>query len=205
MAAYKAIEEGKMSINTPLTINQNDLDKSFGNLWKRGAGATITVNEAIDLMLIKSDNTATRVLTDELPQFAIEDVFDGLDIPKDKENGFAVISPKSYTSVLRSLYLSSYVTRDHSNAILSTLTKTDFSDKLPAGVPDSVVVAHKIGVYNTDSQSPVYSDCGIIYVPSRPYSLCMMTKNVSENTSRQHMQLISKMVYGYVSQVKISR
>ena len=202
MAAYKAAEDGKLDLNKTMTIDQNDLDKSFGDLWKRGAGAQVTVNEAINLMLTKSDNTATRVLTDELPEFAIENVFDSLDLPKERQEGFAVISPKSYTSILRSLYLSSYIQREHSNSILNALTKTDFTDKLPAGVPSEVPVAHKIGVYDQDSEHPVYSDCGVIYVPSRPYSLCIMTKDLNENTSRQHMQMLSKMVYGYVAQVK---
>ena len=202
MAAYKAAEDGKLDLNKTMTIDQNDLDKSFGDLWKRGAGAQVTVNEAINLMLTKSDNTATRVLTDELPEFAIENVFDSLDLPKERQEGFAVISPKSYTSILRSLYLSSYIQRGHSNSILNALTKTDFTDKLPAGVPSEVPVAHKIGVYDQDSEHPVYSDCGVIYVPSRPYSLCIMTKDLNENTSRQHMQMLSKMVYGYVAQVK---
>jgi beta-lactamase class A len=201
MAAYKAAEDGKLDLNKTMTIDQEDLDKSFGDLWKRGAGAKITVNEAIDLMLTKSDNTATRVLTDELPEFAIENVFDSLDLPKVREEGFAVISPKSYTSILRSLYLSSYIQRGHSNLILDTLTRTDFSDKLPAGVPSEVPVAHKIGVYDQDSQHPIYSDCGVVYLSNRPYALCVMTKDLDENTSRQHMQLLSKMVYGYVAQV----
>jgi beta-lactamase class A len=202
MAAYKTAEDGKLDLNKTMTIDQDDLDKSFGDLWKQGAGAKITVSEAINLMLTKSDNTATRVLTDELPEFAVDNVFDSLDLPKEREGGFAVISPKSYTSIMRSLYLSSYIQREHSNLILDALTKTSFSDKLPAGVPEEVAVAHKIGVYDQDSQHPVYSDCGVVYAPNRPYSLCVMTKDLDENTSRQHMQLLSKMVYGYVAQVK---
>ena len=133
-----------------------------------------------------------------------ENVFDSLDIPKEKDSGYAVISPKSYTSILRSLYLSSYIQRGHSNSILNALTKTDFTDKLPVGVPSEIPVAHKIGVYDQDSQHPVYSDCGIVYLPNRPYALCVMTRDLDEATSRKHMQLLSKMVYGYVAQVKWS-
>lgn len=202
IAAYKKIEEGKLDLNKSMTIDQDDLDQSFGQLWQRGAGAKLTVDKAVNLMLVESDNTAARVLTDELPEFAIESVFDSLDIPKEREDSIAVISPKSYTSILRSLYLSSSLSRDNSNRILEILTKTNFTDKLPAGVPEEVKVAHKIGIHDQNSEHPVYSDCGIVYIPNRPYSLCIMTKDVDENTSRQHIRLLSKMVYGYVASVR---
>lgn len=202
MAAYKAIEDQKLQPGKVITVGQEDIDKSFGSLWRQGAGTKITVEESIRLMLVESDNTAVRALTDELPEFAIENVFDSLDIPKEKEGGYAVISPKSYTSILRSLYLSSYLQREHSNAILNTLTKTNFTDRLPSGVPGNVSVAHKIGIYELDKLHPVFSDCGIIYAPNRPYSLCVMTQDIEEEASRSQMRTISKMVYGYVSAVQ---
>lgn len=201
MATYKAIEEGQLSWDTTISVDADDLDDSYGNLWKRGAGTTLTVEEAIKLMLIESDNTAVRSLTDYLPELAIERVFDSLDIPTKRIDNFAVISPKSYTSILRSLYLSSYLERNDSNTILKILTETKFTDKLPAGIPTSIPVAHKIGVYDQNSSElPVYSDCGIIYEPNRPYSLCLMVRS-SEKETQQHMKLLSKMVYGYITQV----
>ena len=202
MATYKAIEGGVLDPNKMLTVNKEDLDDSFGDLWRRGVGTKLSIDQTIDLMLIKSDNTASRVLTDELPQFAIEEIFNSLDLPTERKDGYAVITPKSYTSILRSLYLSSYLNREHSNNILGILSRTDFSDKLPAGVPKDIKVAHKIGVFDQDKQHPVFSDCGIIYAPNRPYSLCIMTKDADENTSREQIKLLSKMVYGYIAQVK---
>ena len=202
MATYKAIEDNKLTIDKVITVDQDDLDPSFGDLWRKGIGTRLTVKEAVELMLKKSDNTAARALTDELPQFAIKDVFDSLDVQADTDNSVVFISPKSYTSILRSLYLSSYINRDDSNEILSVLTRTDFPDKLPAGVPRDIRVAHKIGVFRGDNEHPIYSDCGIIYVPDRPYALCIMTVDLDESTSQKHMQLLSKMVYGYVAQVK---
>jgi beta-lactamase class A len=140
-----------------------------------------------------------------LPEGAIDRVFDALDIPKHREGEYSVISPKNYSSILRSLYLSSYLRREDSNGILDILTQTKFNDKLPAGVPGKVLVAHKIGVFDeNDAGQPVFSDCGIVYQPDRPYVLCIMVK-ADEATARQHIQLLSKMVYGYVSQVKENR
>ena len=197
MGIYKQIELDNLSRDSVLTIKKENINKQFGDLWKRGIGAKITVSEAIDLSLKSSDNTAARTLTSALPEGAIDDVFDSLDIVKDKKDNLPVITPKNYTSILRSLYLSSYLTREHSNEILKLLTKTNFNDALPAGVEMKVPVAHKIGVFDVDTAEKVFSDCGIIYVPNRPYILCIMME-APENKAKEHLVYISKMVYGYI-------
>lgn len=197
MAIYKQIELGKTKKNTLLTINENDIDKGFGVLWKKGAGTKLTVEEAIRLSLIESDNTAANTLNSHLPEGAIDAVFDTLDIPKDTKNNLPVISPKNYSSILRSLYLSSYLNRDNSNQILEILTETNFNDKIAALDNKNVKVSHKIGVYQSEG---VYSDCGIIYLPNRPYILCVMV-NSTEDKAKQHMEYISRMIYGYLTKV----
>lgn len=204
MAVYKQIEQGALKKDTVLTISEENIHQGFGELWKKGAGTKITVEEAIMLALIDSDNTALRVLVSSLPQGAIEHVFENLDITIDTGQGYPIISPKNYSSILRSLYLSSYLEFNHSNEILNILTKTNFNDKLPAGVNPEVKVAHKIGTFEIGEGESVFSDCGIIYVPNRPYALCIMVTS-DEDASRTHMVHISKMVYGYIQRVSRPR
>lgn len=194
MGVYQQFEKGKLKKDDMLTIKKEDLDPKFGDLWKKGAGTTIRVEEAINLTLINSDNTAANALAAVVPVTTIDTVFDSLDIQTDQKGEVTLISPKSYSSVLRSLYLSSYLTREHSNEILDILTATSFTDKLPAGLPKSIKIAHKIGVFESEN---AFSDCGIIYVPERPYLLCIMIK-ADNQTATKHMLLLSKMVYGYI-------
>lgn len=194
MAIYKQIERGNLKKDQTLTIREEDIDKLFGNLWKKGSGAKISVEEAVRISLVESDNTATKTLASALPERALDDIFDNLDIPKDTQGTLFVISPKNYSSILRSLYLSSYLTKDHSNEILEILTQTNFKDKLPAGVPQDIKVAHKTGVFESEQ---AYSDCGIFYPANRPYLLCIMAKS-NESKAREYMQHISKMVYEHI-------
>lgn len=206
MAIYKAIEQKQLSLDQKVTVQQGDINKEFGDLWKRGIGATLTIQEALDLMLIQSDNTAYSALWRILSQNAINDVLNALNIPLDEEGQFLLITTRRYTSIMRSLYLSSYLQRENSQKILETLTKTNFRDKLEAGVPDDVPVAHKIGNYKpaNGSSEQTYSDCGIIYQPSRPYALCVMVAGESEDKAREHMKNISQLIYGFVSEVSSS-
>ncbi len=201
MAVFNQLEKGALNMDTELTIEQDNLDSNFGDLWKKGAGTKLTINEAVALTLKKSDNTAAGILLKALPSGALTDVFDQLDLPKTRTGPFPVMSPKSYASVFRSLYLATYLSRDNSNLILQELSQTDFKDKLPAGVDPSVKVSHKIGVYQVGDKENVYGDCGVVYVPLRPYMLCVMIA-AEEAVAREEIVAYSKMVYSFVSQVK---
>lgn len=200
MAVYKNIEEGKLTLDTQLTLKEQDLDKQFGTLWQKGVGTKLSVADAIHLALIDSDNTAINAILDKINQETQDAVFDELDLPKETDGLYPIMSPKSYASVFRNLYLSSYLMDQHSNDILELLTKTNFTDKIPAGLPLSVKTAHKIGVFAQSNGNNIYNDCGIIYVPERPYILCIMA-SADENTARTEMIAYSKMVYSYVSQI----
>lgn len=205
MGVYKQIEEGKNKKDDILTIQEEHLDPLFGNLWKKGAGTKISLLDAVKYTLINSDNTSMSVLFSAVPVGTLEEVFDSLDIPKELSGSSPVVTPKNYSSILRSLYLSSYLSEDDSNEILHLLTQTPFNDKLAAGVPPGVKVAHKIGVHEGDIKGKeVFTDCGIVYVPKRPYILCIMASE-NENTSRTIMKDISKTVYDYVSSVNYDK
>ena len=67
---------------------------------------------------------------------------------------------------------------------------------LPSGVPKNIQVAHKIGLVTKQ----IYEDCGIVYVPQRPYILCMVSKS-DATVAQQRMHALSKIVYDYVSRL----
>jgi beta-lactamase class A len=199
MAYYRQMEKRGFSIDgQSVKLEQQYIDKGSGTLWKRGVGAIVTLNEAVRLALVESDNTATFVIASVLDQTSFDEVYEGLDINFVKIGANINISPKSYTSVLKALYFSAILSKDHSQEILSMLTKTSFSDKLVAGIPQGITVAHKIGIV---SNQDVFHDCGIVYVPSRPYILCMFSQ-APEDVTRERMRNISRMVYEYVVSAK---
>ncbi len=201
MKAFKLIEDGKLEKNKEITIEAGQIDKGFGTLWQRGVGAKITVLDAIKLSVASSDNTADKILRDLVQPRPVSDVFDYLDIDTSVAVGpGAGVTPRGYSSTLRALYLSAYLSHDYSNELLGIMTESPYSNRIVAGVPKDVKVAHKIGMYERpDNKSEqVHSDCGIVYTPNRPYILCVMTE-ADVNVADGQMKAISKMVYDYVS------
>ncbi len=198
MSIMKKIERKEMAKDAPITIRADQLMSEFGDLWKSGAGTTMSVDELLHFMLAGSDNTAYKVLFDLLTREEIAEVYENLDIPLFTGEGHLLVSPKSYSSIFRSLYLSSFLTIEDSNYILDILTQSNFNDKIVAGVPNNVTVSHKIGVFEEENSSKnVFIDCGIVYVPSRPYILCAFVLDTDEQ-AQKHISSVSRLVYEYI-------
>lgn len=202
MGIEKLIETNKLKSSDIITLKEEDLDPHFGTLWKRGVGATLTVDEAMRLALAESDNTAALSLDHFSPTDPIREVYDALDIPVDWSGDQPVVSPKNYSSVFRCLYLSCFLEYVGSERILNLLTQSIFHEGLPAGVPGSIPVAHKVGMYDSaDSAKRVRLDCGIVYVPKRPYILCVLgeSKQGQEHLITDFARQISSVVYRFVA------
>ncbi|MEK7218037.1 MAG: serine hydrolase [Patescibacteria group bacterium] len=201
--AYQMENEGLLSLDDTLRMEESDIDRNYGTLWQRGVGTEISVREAVRLSLQDSDNTALQMLGRKMgsvrPGF-VNEVFDNLDIPKEVGPEGVMVTAKNYTSILRSLYLAASLPKRDAQEILSMLTKTRFSDKIPAGVPPEIPVAHKVGVYDKEGVV-TYADCGIIYVPKRPYSLCVFVHGSAEHAT-QYIKDFSLMAYETISRAE---
>ncbi len=197
MAYYRHKEQMPPNSDYKVRLTNDMLDNRFGDLWQKGVGYEIDLDEASRLALEKSDNTAAKALGSVITQDDFNDVYLGVDVDLQIASEGAVMTVKKYASILKALYYSAVLTRDDSETILGYLSHSDFNDKLVSGIPKEVVVAHKIGVI--DQQS--YMDCGIVYVPYRPYMLCMVSEG-TEEAARQRMSSISKTIYDYVVNAK---
>jgi beta-lactamase class A len=197
MAYYHKKERLGIKKDSTVKILPSELNSKFGDLYKKGAGYRINLADAVKLALQKSDNTASLIVADQISESDFQFVYDGLDIPEMVMGNTPIITAQEYSSVLKALYFGSVLDPTDSEDILSLLTQTDFSNMLPSGVPKGIPVAHKIGLVN----GQIYEDCGIVYLPQRPYSLCMVSKSNSK-TAQERMHMLSAMVYQYVSQIQ---
>lgn len=207
MDLYKASEEGKLSLDDMVIINDHALSQKFGSLYQAGSGSSITLRNAAKLALEESDNTAARVILEQTqrslnPRERSLNFLDAeITESKDGEQPVILISARAYSSFLKCLYLSCYLNYDNPQAVLQTLTETDFHSRLEAGVADkSVKVAHKIGTYSQQSSS----DCGIVYAPKRPYLFCLILNSTMVDVD-EIIADVSQMSYEYVTKINASR
>ena len=203
MAVLKAVEQGQLKLSDRYGLEGADLNNKFGQLYRNGTNQELSISELLEVMLRQSDNTATNALYEVLHRLSIEeplqDVYSSMGWEYSafgNELAYRDIYVKVLSNMFISLYNAKYVNEEHSQLILDHLSHTPFKNKLVAGVPQGVTVAHKIGITGTPTST--FSDCGIVYVPSRHYVLCLGSKDVTEPEASKFMAEVSQAVYDFV-------
>lgn len=204
MDLYKAAEQGKIDLDQEVTIRASDIseDPEFGNQESLKVGEVITLREAAKIALTESDNTAAQIIYNSTASLlspedqAINNLDVQTEVQDSNQGKFALISARSYSSFVKCLYFSCFLSADHSQEILAELKNNTGigKERIKAGVPENIDVAQKIGSFSDITQS----DCGIVYVPNRRYTLCVMLDE-DANKANQHIREISQKVYDYVS------
>ncbi len=187
---------------SPTSENTNDLE-NYKPADQLVAGQKYTVDELIGRMIMYSDNEATVLLNTSIDQTFLRKVLSdlGIHLPTTGGSEQNFITTESYSAILRSLYLSSYLNIDNSQKLLTLLSQTSFSQGIASGVPHNINIAHKFGerksIDQNDSSkiSAELHDCGIVYSPEKPYILCVMTEGTSYDYLPEVLSKISKIVY----------
>jgi len=168
------------------------------------ASGSYSVRDLIEAMIIDSDNTALAALYQNNHD-AFVDVFKSLQLPPPPNLlTLDFMSPKTYSEIFRTLYSSTYLSRNISEQALQLLTYTHFNQGLAAGVPSGTIVAHKFGEHTSvDASGQLIShqlhDCGIVYYPTDPYLLCIMTRGSDFSHLEITISTISQITYQQVS------
>jgi hypothetical protein len=80
------------------------------------------------------------------------------------------------------------------------MSQSNFNAGLLKYIDSDFRVSHKIGVASFLGE-PSSSDCGIFYIPRRPYFLCVMVHG-DRVKALEHIGDLSKMTYDFVTTVK---
>lgn len=165
---------------------------------KLSTGKEYTVDTLIRHMIVYSDNTAYLVLKNNLTNEEFHQIFEdfGINTKNLRESKTSdVLSIREYSSFFRILYNSSYLNREYSEKALKLLTETQFKNGLVKGIPDAKV-AHKFGErYYEDVEEKQLHDCGIVYLKSSPYMICIMTRGHSFDELSTVIKDISSIVH----------
>jgi beta-lactamase class A len=167
-------------------------------------GKAYSVEELVSIMITKSDNGAKDMLVSLIDKKYLNQLFQTVSLIDPEATKVYLISSRKYAYFLRVLYGSSYLNEEHSEYLLSLLTKSTFKDGLVAGVPQNVPIAHKYGTYEFEENvngrkvlAEQLHDCGIVYHVEKPYVFCFMTKGKDVETLYRIISHVSKLVYDY--------
>lgn len=199
MTFLKLSEDNPQILAKEITYSgSTSLEHNVDNKDRLVAGNIYTIEDLIGRMIQLSDNQAFEELSKNVDFDFVRRLHKdiGVTYPTDElpENYMTV---RSYASLFRILYNASYLERSTSEKALDVLAHTNFTTGIVAGLPKDITVAHKFGVRDiSDSDNRLQlHDCGIVYHPSRPYLICIMTQGKDLDQLVETIKTISELVY----------
>ncbi len=217
--AYWQADEGKISLDTKLTLTKDDCVPGSGVLTDCFTpGATLTTRDACRLMITVSDNTATnlvlgrvgipsanvRMATLGFPNTRINaKVYKGkattIDAERSKKYGLGSTTAREMVGLLGLLHAGEVASPQACIEMLGILRKNHDNDMLVRLLPDGAVVAHKTGAV-----SDARTDAGILYLHGRPaVAVCVLTCDnadqrwVVDNQAQLTIARVGRAVYDH--------
>lgn len=161
-----------------------------------------SIEELIERMIIYSDNDAYDILVNKVDIKKYEKIYQdlGIDISLAKDNpGGDIIKIKEYASLFRVLYNASYLTKEMSEKALFILSQTTYKNGLAKSIPKDITIAHKFGERRyIETEKKQLHDCGIVYLPQKPYLVCIMSKGSDFNKLSKFIQDSSHIIYKHL-------
>jgi beta-lactamase class A len=226
---YFQVQEGKVRLSDLCQLHQGDKVPGSGILTSHfSPGASFPLRDAVRLMIVYSDNTATNLVLDHIGIPSTAKRMEALGLPntkihskvyrrdtsafpeRSKQFGLGSTTANEMIKLLTLLHEGKLVSAEASKEMLEHLKKCEDPDKFPRFLPRGSMVAMKTG-----SVSTARTCAGILYVPKpggdpkapafQPVAVCVMTDQnkdqrfVPDNAGNLLCAKVAKEVYDYFS------
>jgi beta-lactamase class A len=194
---YFQAAAGKVKLDDTVTLTKDEMVQGSGILTEHfSPGASFSLRDAVRLMIVYSDNTATNLVLDKIGIKPVNERMTGLglketrinakvfkgsttsvDPARTKQYGLGSTSAREMLTLLEMLHKGELGSAEASKAMIEHLKKCDDKDKFPRFLPKGVAVAHKTGSVNE-----ARTDAGLLMFNGGPVALVVLT-NQNEDKS----------------------
>lgn len=213
--AYRQAAAGKVQLDKPIVLKKEDMVQGSGILTSHfSAGTTLSLRDAIRLMIVYSDNTATNLVIDAIGLPATTAAMKELGYPETQLNskvfrrdlsialersekyGLGSTTANDMVRLATRLKRGELASPEATESMLDHLIQCDDKSRFPLLLPASVKVAHKTG-----SVTRVRTDAGLLMGPGCTIALCVLTDNnkdirwTDDNAGNKLSADIAKAVY----------
>ncbi|MDP6553932.1 MAG: serine hydrolase [Pirellulaceae bacterium] len=214
---YRQAAEHDVDLNQLIVLREEDKVPGSGILSSHfSSGAQLHLRDAVRLMIVYSDNTATNLVLDQIGIRSTADQMSRMGFENTKlhakvfrrdtsvfpersrQFGLGSSTAAEMLSLFAPLHAGQLVSKDASEAMLDHLLHCDDRSKLVRDLPPGTRVAHKSGAV-----AKARCDAGIIYSPAGPIAVCVMTsenEDMSWQASNQASDLcarVGRLVYDH--------
>jgi beta-lactamase class A len=198
-------DEGRLSLDETIVLRDEDKVDGSGVLKELHAGMKLTMLDLTILMIVTSDNTATNMIIDRIGMESVNSRMRSLGLEKTvlarkmydwerQKQGFEnLCTPHEIALLLKMMVEGRISSKSTSMEMLEIMARQQWREKIPLLLPEGTRVANKTG-----SIPEVAHDVGVVYGPSGPYALCVMTKGVSDSVAADRAVAgVSRLVYDH--------
>jgi D-alanyl-D-alanine carboxypeptidase (penicillin-binding protein 5/6) len=221
VTAYRQADQDQLDLQQHITLQEGDKVPGSGILTEHfSAGATISVRDAVRLMIGWSDNTATNLVIDRIGLRSTADTMQSLGFhntllhskvyrrdtsafpDRSRQFGLGSTTAAETVRLLEQLYNGTIASPASCEQMIEHLLACDDDSKLAGELPRQTRFAHKTGAVNATR-----CDAGIIYSDSGPIAICVLTTNnedtswAESNAAHQLCGRVGRIVYDYFNPV----
>lgn len=159
-------------------------------------GTKYKVKDLIYSMMVYNDNDATMLLHKHIDNAVFTKVFQdlGLKKPVTVPDTQYRLNVSEYSRFVSVLYEGAYLTIPASEAAISLLCESDFTQGIKKQLPQDLTIAHKFGEAKTGDLMELH-ESAIVYLNEQPYLITIMTKGRSSRQLAAAMSDLSKLAY----------
>lgn len=189
---YRRAAAGQINLDATTAIADDEIQHyGTGTIQSQGSGQVYSYRDLAKLAIEESDNTAAFVLGKRLGLDSMQQDLQswGLKATSLADN---LTSARDVAVLLSLLAQRKLLPAAATQELLTLMQNTVWTDRLQAGVPATLPVAHKIG---TDVD--VFNDAAIFLAPNHPYVAVALGAGVGEDDGNATMAALSRLVYQF--------
>ncbi len=196
-ALYTIAEDDPTILDRSITPQPDDIQAyGTGSIQYDPPGTSYTVKTLARLMMQKSDNTATYIITQHIVgESVVQQLIDswGMSQTNIRTNK---TSNKDISLITKRIYEGVVTGKSMTEEMLALMKDSDFEDRIPALLPEGTTVYHKIG-----NAAGGYHDTGIVVSPTTQYYIGIFTSDITDEGEETiaRMAEISKTVYEFMN------
>ena len=215
--AYRQASNGLININERVTLRKEDKVEGSGVLSNHFSdGATFPLLDAVHLMIVYSDNTATNLVLDKIGLKATAETMEKLGCPntkihskvfhretsifpdRSKQFGLGSTTAAEMVRLSEALWKKELVGKEASEAMLKHLRACEDKDKFSRFLPAGTKLAFKTGSVDASKTAAGIIECG-----RGPVAVCVLTdKNedkrwVADNAGNRLCAEVAREVFAY--------
>jgi len=187
-AFYQQVELGEIDPDEQYSLKEGDKVDGTGSVYLQPAGTVYTLRDLVVLLGKQSDNTAQNVLVEILGEEKIQAAIVDIGMERTSYDS-GETTPQDVATFWQKLATGQILTATHSQEILDSLTDTIFEEQIPAGLPEGVRVAHKVGV-----DEKTLHDGGVVFT-DQPFVLVLKSKDVDISVAKELFPEITELVW----------